>query len=406
MTNKAWQRILGAVVFLGIVLSFVTGTLSLGYLPDRTFDAFQKWKPRQSDEQDPVVVVGIDEASLDAIGQWPWPRSYLARLTDQLHGMGARAIAFDIVFPEPDRMGVEHDLQFAQAIEKAPVVLGMLIDGSSSAETNGKFVFPERMLLQGTEGPANLPWVPRVVPSFPFLPEGPRTQGHLYTAPELDGVARRVRAAFSWNGNLIPALALETLRVYRGQKTMLSEYREDFLVSIAIDGDLRLPVSEGQGIIPYYSRWKPENVVSAVDVLEGKIEPSAVRNRIVLVGATAQGLQDWVFTPLGQWMPGVGIHAEVIRGALQRSLLQRPSFNAAAEVTLALFLGLATIFLLPHVPGRWLVLQPTLTIGASFTLAWALFAGSRILFDPWLAVLVSFAVFLAMVLVRLTGHAA
>ncbi len=77
------------------------------------FDSFQRAAPRPYDPQAPVKIVGIDEASLKAFGQWPWPRTRLAELTDRLTSMGASAIAFDFIFAEPDRTSLENMLAIA-----------------------------------------------------------------------------------------------------------------------------------------------------------------------------------------------------------------------------------------------------------------------------------------------------
>ena len=69
----------------------------------RTFDFYQVLRPRQQEIR-PVVIVDIDEASLKAIGQWPWPRTTVADLVTRITELGAVAIGFDIIFPEPDRM--------------------------------------------------------------------------------------------------------------------------------------------------------------------------------------------------------------------------------------------------------------------------------------------------------------
>ena len=75
------------------------------------FDQLQRLFPRQLEQPVPVRIVDIDEASLKAYGQWPWSRITLAKLVDQLTGMGAAAVAFDIVFPEPDRLSPRRVMQ-------------------------------------------------------------------------------------------------------------------------------------------------------------------------------------------------------------------------------------------------------------------------------------------------------
>jgi adenylate cyclase len=68
----------------------------------RTFDFFQLAAPREASAH-PAVIVDIDEESLKALGQWPWPRTVIADLVDRLAGLGAAAIGFDVIFAEPDR---------------------------------------------------------------------------------------------------------------------------------------------------------------------------------------------------------------------------------------------------------------------------------------------------------------
>src|SRR5690606_38927535 len=102
------------------------------------FDTYQRLLPRAAADF-PIRIVDIDEASLAEIGQWPWPRDRMALLTERLTALGAAAIAFDVLFPEPDRMsprrlgaaaGVnpaslpDTDEHFARAISAGPVVMG------------------------------------------------------------------------------------------------------------------------------------------------------------------------------------------------------------------------------------------------------------------------------------------
>jgi adenylate cyclase len=68
------------------------------------FDSLQRMFPRVMEQPQPVRIVDIDEASLKALGQWPWSRLTMAKLVTELSDMGAAVIAFDIVFPEPDRL--------------------------------------------------------------------------------------------------------------------------------------------------------------------------------------------------------------------------------------------------------------------------------------------------------------
>ncbi|MEL7415595.1 MAG: CHASE2 domain-containing protein, partial [Pseudomonadota bacterium] len=142
-----WPLLLGpALTALCIVLTIWPGAV-LERVREVVFDSYQRAYPRNYDPQSPVHVVDIDEAALAALGQWPWPRTYLAELTDRLFAHGAVAIGYDVLFAEPDRtspevlsqslhrfssgdeagipQGPSHDIQFGEAIGRGHVVLAM-----------------------------------------------------------------------------------------------------------------------------------------------------------------------------------------------------------------------------------------------------------------------------------------
>src|SRR5436190_8245681 len=107
LIRRAQQVGLARAVCIVLLFALVPLRLAdprpLAELRVRTFDFFQVLRPRQQDIR-PVVIVDIDEASLKAIGQWPWPRTTVGDLVTQITQLGAVAIGFDIIFPEPDRM--------------------------------------------------------------------------------------------------------------------------------------------------------------------------------------------------------------------------------------------------------------------------------------------------------------
>ena len=99
----AIARLAGLVLLLALLALRVADPLFVSAIRNQSFDIFQRLYPRPYVKQ-PVVIVDIDEKSLEQIGQWPWPRSEVARLIDRLTAMGAIDIAFDVVFAEPDRL--------------------------------------------------------------------------------------------------------------------------------------------------------------------------------------------------------------------------------------------------------------------------------------------------------------
>ena len=143
-----WDLAVGAAILIGALGLRAVDPLPLQTLRNLTFDSYQRLKPRQYDPNVPVVIAAIDEKSLDKFGQWPWSRATLAKITDRLTELGAAAIAFDVIFAEPDRTSPaaivanlpadaqyepvkaqlatlpDPDAEFAAALARSPSVLG------------------------------------------------------------------------------------------------------------------------------------------------------------------------------------------------------------------------------------------------------------------------------------------
>src|SRR5688572_16468247 len=101
--KRGWDLAVGAAILIGALALRAADPLPLQQLRNLTFDSYQRLKPRAYDPAIPVVIAAIDEKSLDKFGQWPWSRTTLAKIADRLTELGAAAIAFDVIFAEPDR---------------------------------------------------------------------------------------------------------------------------------------------------------------------------------------------------------------------------------------------------------------------------------------------------------------
>src|SRR5882724_4385053 len=182
----------------------------------------------------PVRIIDIDEASLAQIGQWPWPRDILAQLVDRLSEAGAAAIAFDVLFAEPDRLSPQNLLQRWQHnadIARLGEVIGKLPDPDAElAKSLGKAssVVPFALLNgpgRGTPelkagfsmaGDDALPFAPAftgAVTTLPALEKAAKGNGSVTSLPDADGIIRRVPLIFRLGDKLYPSLAAEALRV-------------------------------------------------------------------------------------------------------------------------------------------------------------------------------------------------
>lgn len=324
-------------------------------LRNALFDQYQRWQPRTPPAQSPVRVLDIDEESLARLGQWPWPRDRMAQLLERLRQAGAAVVVFDVLFAEADRSAAAHlyaqlpadvaarldqlpdpDELFATALAQQPAVLGF-----AATRTPASNLPQSRFAVQLT-AEASAPSVPgyagAVVP-LPALGRNALGTGAMTFESDQDGVVRRVPLMIRVGDHLWPSLTAEALRVYLQQ----SRYRVDAnrhgaLSELGI-GNLRLPTNRRGELWIHYREDMTAQRLPAWQVLEGHAAPH-VKGAVVLVGSSAQGLQDLRFSPLGGMIPGVEVHAQAIEQALSGTPLQRPHWAAPLEAATLLLAAL------------------------------------------------------------------
>ena len=410
------ERLIGLALLAGFVGLYVWNPYPVEFIRVKTFDLYQKAKPREvpPDDAKPVVIIDLDEASQAEIGQWPWPRAILADLVERLGALGVAVVAFDIVFPEADRMnphmvadslsGLDadarerlrklpsNDVLFAEAIREGRVVLGQA--GHWEAQEA-----PERAPLDPNvafKGPKPHPFLPRLtalVRNLPEIEEAAAGHGIFSLVSEPDGIVRRVPTLFQLEDRIYPALTIETLRVGFQRPAILVETNEAGVNTIGIaprslfpPEGLRIPTDSHGRVWPYFSRRDPTKYISARDVLAGNVDPGRLRGRLALVGTSAIGLLDIRSTPTEQAMPGVEVHAQLIEAALTGAYLTRPNYINGAELTLVLAGALLVIWLVPVVGARWTLILFLGISGGALGSSWYLFAEQRVLFDAGFAV--------------------
>lgn len=405
-------RILGAGALLGaLALQLFTGQLGEGRLRENLFDLYQRLHPRaieHGEAQDtlrlPARIVVIDEASLEEIGPWPWPRARLAELSERIFARGALAIGFDMVFPEPDLHGVarlleshpdlpsdlrerlqalqDPDRQFADLIARSRVVLGRagLTDESiASPRYEGDLVLeaefpdapPPRSLLQFSAALTN-------IAQLDFVAAG---HGLLNGAPDSDGVVRQVPLLAAVDGQFAPSLVLELMRVGQRRHGYGLEGDEDSLRAIAL-GERRIPTAPDGRIRPYFTAPSVARATSAHVLSDPAFMPRIFANSVVLVTAASIGLDDVVATPISAENLGTDVLAQTIETINSGAWLSRPRWAPFVELGLAALLGLLAIALFPR-------FSPLTGIAAMVGVAALLLSGSvagfvtlRLLMDP------------------------
>src|SRR5664279_2696079 len=395
-----YARLVCVALLIGLAALRIADPPPIEELRVRTFDTFQRIDPRVKTAR-PVTIVDIDEKSLAKLGQWPWPRTRIADLVSNLTKLGAVVIAFDVIFSEPDRLNPDvaadtfrdlddetrtklralpsNDQLFANAMRRSRVVLGesglpvVLSELDPNLPVTGlamlgeepqRFMFKFRGLLRNTG----------------VLEKAAGGRGLLTINPERDGIIRRVPMIMVAQGITMPSLSFEMLRVITGTDTIFIKADHAGITSIGVKG-FQIPTDRNGQLWVHFAHYDPTLYVSATDVLEGTVRPEMIKDKLILIGTSAVGLNDIKTTPVSPAMPGVEIHAQVLEAALTKSLLAQPPHGPALEFGAALLLGILVIAFAPMFGPVTLVAVGALFASLLVGTSWYYYTQQRLLVD-------------------------
>ena len=386
----------------------------------RTFDFFQVLRPRPQEIR-PVVIVDIDEASLKAIGQWPWPRTTVADLISQITQLGAVAIGFDIIFPEPDRMspaiaersfrGIDaetrakldslpsNDDALAEAIKHSRVVAGQAGAASPEVKTAADAALQTGFAVRGPDPRPYLVTFAGLLRNVPAIEQAAAGRGLFSINPESDGIIRRVPVIMTAQGSLVPSLSLELLRVVTGSSAILVGVDQAGVQAVAVPG-LEVPTDRNGQFWVHFNHHDPERYVSAKDVLQGNVPPDRLAGKLVLIGTSAIGLLDLKTTPLDAAIPGVEVHAQILESVLSKSSLVNPNYAIGAELALAVLFGLAIIVAAPMLPASIVIVLGGCLIAGLIGLSLYLFVEHNLLIDFTYPLISSWLIYLVLTFVN------
>src|SRR5579872_4051123 len=365
-----YSRLICLALLIGIAALRVADFAPIEELRVRVFDFYQRFDPRVKTAR-PVTIVDIDEPSLKKFGQWPWPRTYMADMVINLANLGAVAIAFDVVFSEPDRLNPDiaaktmryldettrtklrelpsNDQILADAIRRTRVVLGETGLDSVVSEIDKDLPFTG-FASRGEKADDPEPRFfefPGLLRNVAVLEKVAAGRGLFTIVPEPDGIIRRVPMMLQAQGQMMPSLSLEMLRVVTGTSTILAKYDRNGVKSIALRG-LDIPTDKHGELWVHFAHQDPSIYVPATSVLDGTAPVEKIRGKLVLIGTSAVALNDIKTTPVSSTMPGVEIHAQVLEAALTHAVLAEPNYSIGIELLAAFILGLLVIIFAPN----------------------------------------------------------
>ena len=325
-----------------------------------------------------VVIVDVDDKSIAELGRWPWTRARMAELVERLSSDGAKVAVFDIIFSEKENgltsaqadalakssvdgearrfvMGsVSGDHSFKDAISDfgkvvLPVVLQVPKEGEKLQADDGPPDYAENSafrVIKGKEDEFTYLDAVAMTSPVPELGEAASSSGHIYAYLDADGAMRWEALVVRYDDMYYPSLGLAAVKEYKG----LPAEEMTLMMGEGVKlGDTFIPTDEhGCMLINYYGKERTFKYYPFADVLKGRVEPGAFKDKIVLIGTSALGIYDLRVTPFSGNMPGVEKHANVIENILNRDFLVRR--ESMKTVNVMVFLGLALVlgFALPR----------------------------------------------------------
>ena len=417
--RKIW---LPSLLGLGLTLAFFSANIvkpaAIEQLGNLLFDSYQRAKPRIYNPGTPVRIIDIDNESLKRLGQWPWPRTTLARLQNRLTQAGAGVIAYDIIFAEKDRTSPEnilkvlsqnpaaksdfsavktlqsHDRIFARALQRNQTVLGFFLTREKNSirpKLSGKFAWGGSSPKQRIEAYNG------AIAPLDIFEKSATGEGFVSFNPSGDGIIREAPLIARIGDDYYRSLSLEALRIAlrqgavkvrlsNGTGELASPQAENPEVAKLKVADMTIPTTPNAKFRVYYTKPVKDRYIPAWKILSDEIPMSSwadkVAGHIVFVGTGADGLKDLVATSIMPRAPGVLVHAQIVEQIIDGQFLKRGYKMSRWEKFFLLLSGILLSLALPRL-NAWqgAVLALGLS-GVVFYGSWRAFAVHQTLFSP------------------------
>jgi adenylate cyclase len=325
LLTSPWTALLTLALIVGIRIADPTFVESIRL---RYFDTLVTSK---APEYIGVSVVNIDEKALEKYGQFPFSRNIYASIIQDLYRRNAGLVVFNVLTPDRDRMG--RDQEYTQALRQYPTVLPNI--GSSTTRNTPRA--PGSIVI----GPYKNQIVeyPGIIANIPAVETAAAGVGIVNTFPEIDGVVRRAPLVISSGNRLHPSLAMEIMRVAAGDTTFQVKLNENGVEKMRIP---KFGPVATDSLSRIWIDWSmtPDRY-SLTDL------PADFEGEIVIVGVSAQGLNNPVATSMGEMLPQ-DLQAAVLGTVIankDRPAITRPDWADGAEVIAIIVAGVLLLFL-------------------------------------------------------------
>ena len=347
--------VVGFSVLVAAIVLRIWDPYPIEVLRLKGLDYYQRVQEKRTAEN--IAVIEIDEDALETNGQWPWKRDVLAAGIQRAFDEGASAVVLPIIFAEPDRLG--GDAAFVEQLGKAPVII------AQSAAQKGKGEPVPRGLA--TIGGGAEDWLfdyPAAIGPVSDIGKSAAGVGMLLTAPELDGVVRRLPLIIQVKGEKYPTLPLEVLRVFGGEASNQAKVSEAGISAIRVAGIPPIKTDANARVWLNFKYTFPSVAYTAKDW-------SAIKGKIVVIAPTAEGLANTVATPLGTSY-GYEVNLQALQMLIDEARLERPAefdlYELGAGLLVAAIAVVTICYLGYGIAGLIFVVLAALPIGTGFYL--------------------------------------
>ena len=285
---------------------------------------------------DEVVIVDIDEKSIEKLGQFPWRRDIYSNILSNLKSAGASVIDFDIFFSEDDKQNpvtileefeiiynqeniINSDQIFLKSIKENNVILPLV--GATKETKKNNFTIKSNIIIRGENPLDYLYSYQGHISSLENFNNAAKGLGSISIIDSEDGILRYVPLILNISKKLTPSLSLEAIRLHNKEKSYLIETDQSGVQQIKTRSTNFETNENGLKFIKF-KKFSENGYISASDIYQNNFNQNIVNNKIVLIGSSAEGVFDLVKIPTGDIIPGVQVHANIIENILSKDFLK------------------------------------------------------------------------------------